>query len=118
MKGLQKMKKLTKKINILFITVMVITLTGLLITALGYHNIQQEALKMGKTQLAQVNEVSTKLIVAEIESSANDLDSFILDTIETDSPLQLPQQNNLISQFLNATALLPVSFFLIEMVSN
>ena len=55
MKGLQKMKKLTKKINILFITVMVITLTGLLITALGYHNIQQEALKMGKTQLAQVN---------------------------------------------------------------
>ena len=99
MKGLQKMKKLTKKINILFITVMVITLTGLLITALGYHNIQQEALKMGKTQLAQVNEVSTKLIVAEIESSANDLDSFILDTIETDSPLQLPQQNNLISHF-------------------
>lgn len=93
------MKKLTKKMNALFITVMAITLTGILITALGYHNIQQEALKMGKTQLEQVNEVSTKLIVAEITSSASELDSFVTDTINTDTPLQLPQQNDLITQF-------------------
>lgn len=93
------MKKLTKKMNALFITVMAITLTGILITALSYHNIQQEALKMGKTQLEQVNEVSTKLIVAEITSSASDLDSFVTDTINTDTALQLPQQNNLITQF-------------------
>lgn len=42
------MKKLTKKMNALFITVMVITFLGIIITALSYHNIQQEALKMGK----------------------------------------------------------------------
>ncbi|WP_455326555.1 sensor histidine kinase [Enterococcus saigonensis] len=99
MKGLPKMKKLTKKMNALFISVMVITLAGILITALGYHNIQQEALKMGKSQLEQVNEVSTKLIVAEIQSSANDLDSFVTDTMNTQTSLQLPQQNKLISQF-------------------
>lgn len=93
------MKKLTKKMNALFITVMVITFLGIIITALSYHNIQQEALKMGKTQLEQVNEVSTKLIVAEVASSANDLDSFIIDTVDAIVPLQLPQQNDLLSQF-------------------
>lgn len=93
------MKKLIKKMNTFFITVIIITLAGILITALGYHSIQQEALKMGKAQLEQVNEVSTKLIVAEIQSSANDLDSFVLDRIDTGNTLQLPQQPNLISQF-------------------
>lgn len=91
-------KTSTRKMNVLLIGVILMTLVGILITTISYHNIQQEALKMGKLQLEQVNEVSTKLIAAEVENSARSLDGFVTDTINEKEQLALPDNEKSLAE--------------------
>lgn len=71
------MKKPSSKwLYVGIISVLCITVVGIVVTAYSYHATQEHAEKMGKEQLTAINDSAIKILTLEIESSKLSLQNF------------------------------------------
>ncbi|MBO1305164.1 sensor histidine kinase [Enterococcus sp. 669A] len=110
-------KPSNKWLSISLISILLLTIIGIVVTATTYRNTQRHALKMGSDQLVKINDLAINILKLEIETYSLSLEDYASNVFIDDTPLRLTQTEQL-EKSLNKRAAAIDGLFLLDTQGN
>ncbi|MGM0213688.1 sensor histidine kinase [Enterococcus sp. AZ109] len=111
-------KPSNKWLSISLISILVLTIIGIVVTATTYRSTQKHALKMGSDQLVKINDLAIDILKLEIETYSLSLEDYASNVFtDDDAPLTLTQTQQL-EKSLSKRASAVAGVYLLDLEGN
>ncbi|EOH97799.1 sensor histidine kinase [Enterococcus pallens] len=110
-------KPSNKWLIISLISILCLTIIGIVVTATTYRSTQKHALKMGTDQLIKINDYAINILTLEIESYSLSLEDYASNVFFDDTPLELTKTEQIENSLSNKSAAI-TGLYLLDLQGN
>lgn len=110
-------KPSNKWLSISLISILCLTIIGIVVTATTYRSTQKHALKMGTDQLIKINDYAINILTLEIEAYSLSLEDYASNVFFDDTPLELSKTEQIENSLSNKSAAI-TGLYLLDLQGN
>ncbi|MEO1770072.1 sensor histidine kinase [Candidatus Enterococcus ferrettii] len=110
-------KPSNKWLSISLISILCLTIIGIVVTATTYRSTQKHALKMGTDQLIKINDFAINILTLEIESYSLSLEDYASNVFFDNTPLELSKTEQIEKSLSNKSSAI-VGLYLLDTQGN
>lgn len=110
-------KPSNKWLSISLISILCLTIIGIVVTATTYRSTQKHALKMGTDQLIKINDYAINILTLEIEAYSLSLEDYASNVFFDDTPLELSKTEQIENSISNKSAAI-TGLYLLDLQGN